>query len=490
MVVKSVALSALVVAIVLAVAWPGGSARGQAEPPLQAKVGSFTKREGIGDQQVTGVGFRPKALILFGTTQESEGFAGGHQMSLGFSDGVNYGAIGGWSWNHRVGSDADCAQVDESGNPAALLYVETIGNIAASATVSSFDSDGFTLSWDVDEGGDEWLVHYLAIGGDELTNARVGMLDADNDETSEVSYQGLGFQPDVVLFLGVRYRTIYPHPNFPLNLSLGFATDGNHQGTVAVASENCGRNPTDTWRYQRTSKCIAFLSPVSGEVESEAEFVSMDTDGFTLDWTDAASEDRSFYYMALKGGSYYVGSETQRTGTPGTKATTGVGFEPLGLFLASFNRAPSSANESDNRLSIGATSGQGGQAAVWVGDTDDVRDDTHTDNATYTTKALALCDSDSPTSYDAAADLSTFDSDGFTLNWTKVDSSEREFLFVGFGSAPPVGGIAEVPPLRSEARTSPSASGASSTVVLAAVVAGGVLLIMAGAWYTGNRSRP
>jgi hypothetical protein len=489
MVVKRLALAALVVAVALAVAWPGGSARGQAEPPLQVKVGSFTKRQGIGDQQVTGVGFRPKALILFGTTQEASGFAGGYQMSLGFSDGVNYGAIGGWSWNHRLGSDADCAQVDESGNPAALLYVETIGNIAASATVRSFDSDGFTLSWDVDEGGDQWIVHYLAIGGDELTNAKVGMLDANNADTGEVPYQGLGFQPDIVLFLGVRYRTNPPHPNFPLNLSLGFATDGDHQGTVAVASEDSGRNPTDTWRYQQTSKCIAFLSPIDGEVESEAEFVSMDADGFTLNWTDAASEDRSFYYMALKGGSYYVGEETQRTGTPGTKATTGVGFRPTGLFLASFNRAPSSANESDNRLSIGATSGQGGQATVWVGDTDDVWDDTHADNATYTTKTLALCDSDSPTSYDAAADLSTFDSDGFTLNWSKVDSSERQFLFVGFGSAPPVGGIAEVPPLESDAGTSPSDSGASGAVAVAAVLIGGGLLVMAGAWYARRRRR-
>src|SRR4030042_505023 len=116
MVVKPVALSALVVAIALAVAWPGGSAGGQMEPPLQVKVGSFAKREGIGDQQVTGVGFRPKALILFGTTQESEGFAGGYQMSLGFSDGVNNGAVGGWSGDPLHGSDTDCAPGDECGD--------------------------------------------------------------------------------------------------------------------------------------------------------------------------------------------------------------------------------------------------------------------------------------------------------------------------------------------------------------------------------------
>jgi hypothetical protein len=456
--------------------------------PLQAKVGSFSKRLGVGDQQITGVGFRPKALILFGTTQSSEGVAGGYQVSVGFSDGSNSGSIGGWSWDHHDypvgGSDADCAQVDEAGLPAALLYVETIGGIAAAATVRSFDSDGFTLNWSVDKYGKPWIIHYLAIGGDELTNARVGMLDAANHNTGSMGYQ-IGFQPDLVFFLAVRYRTVYPHLNYPLNLSLGFATDALHQGTAAVASEDAGRNPTDTWRYQRSDRCIAFLSPTSGELESEARFVSMNNDGFTLDWTDAASEDRSFYYLALKGGSYYVGHGAQPPGTTGPIATTGLGFEPVGLFLASSNQPASNVNQANNRLSLGAASASEQQASIWVGDTDNVVNDTHTDKGSFGEAALVLADTDSPTTPDAVAMLRSFDPDGYTLEWSKTDADPRQFLSLAFGSTPrggesAVGGVAERP--FSGADLSPNRRGPSrpDALVLAGLVAGGALLLAAG----------
>lgn len=457
--------------------------------PLQSKGGSFSKRQGVGDQQVTGVGFQPKALILFGTTQSSEGFAGGYQVSVGFSDGSNSGSIGGWSWDHHNfpvgGSDADCAQVDKSGQPAALLYVETIGGIAAAATVRSLDPDGFTLDWSVDKYGKPWIIHYLAIGGDELTDARVGMLDAANHVAGKVSYQ-TGFQPDLVFFLGVRYRTSYPHLNFPLNLSLGFATDEFHQGTVAVASEDAGRNPTDTWRYQRTDRCIAFLSPGSGDLESEAEFVSMDDDGFTLDWTDAASEDRSFYYLALKGGGYYVGNEAQPSGPTGSVTTTGLGFEPVGLLLASFNRPASNVNEPDNRLSVGAASAPDQQASIWAGDTDNVVNDTHTDKGSFGGAALVLSNADDPTAYDAAATLRSLDADGFTLGWTRADADPRQFLFVAFGSTlkggeSAVGGIAEAPPFDADSPADRRGASPPSALVLAALAAGGALLLAAGA---------
>jgi hypothetical protein len=47
-------------------------------------------------------------------------------------------------------------------------------------------------------------------------------------------------------------------------------------------------------------------------------------------------------YLALKGGSFKAGVETQATST-GTKATTGVGFKPSGLLLFGSNRAHSAS---------------------------------------------------------------------------------------------------------------------------------------------------
>ncbi|MGH9878790.1 MAG: hypothetical protein ACRD5H_14250, partial [Nitrososphaerales archaeon] len=59
--------------------------------------------------------------------------------------------------------------------------------------------------------------------------------------------------------------------------------------------------------------------------------------------------------------------------------------------------------------------------------------DTH-----YTTKVIKLATEDSDGSgatTNAEADLQSFDTGGFTLNWTKADTTAREIIYVAFGNA-------------------------------------------------------
>ena len=62
---------------------------------LDVKSFSFTKSTGGAPvtQSITGIGFLPKALILWMTAQVSSGFATGYQASMGVSDGATDYAI-------------------------------------------------------------------------------------------------------------------------------------------------------------------------------------------------------------------------------------------------------------------------------------------------------------------------------------------------------------------------------------------------------------
>jgi hypothetical protein len=152
--------------------------------------------------------------------------------------------------------------------------------------------------------------------------------------------------------------------------------------------------------------------------------------------------------LALKGGQYFVGNETQKTST-GTKATSGVGFTPTGLFFASYNLTAQSTRQDHNRMSVAAASAAGTEGGTWAGDTDAVGT-ASTDQSTSTSKALTLIDSDAPGAVDAEADVDSLDGDGFTLDWTTADAVEREFLFMAMGSevgpaAPDIGWLVRQP---------------------------------------------
>lgn len=103
------------------------------------KTGVFTRdmTAASGNQAVTGVGFTPKYVLFLSSVSATS------KMSIGLDVGGSVGAGGQGSIQDNSGSIADTYAVD-------LVY--SIGlNEGAGITqigrVSSFDSDGFTISW-------------------------------------------------------------------------------------------------------------------------------------------------------------------------------------------------------------------------------------------------------------------------------------------------------------------------------------------------------
>jgi len=101
------------------------------------KMGSFTRDVSAVDASIayTGVGFKPKALILFANIAGVPG-----AFSVGFYDGTTQGYV--WS-DHVVTAGSF------NNGAAAAIFFRPAGDNSQNTTgaVTSFDTDGFTISW-------------------------------------------------------------------------------------------------------------------------------------------------------------------------------------------------------------------------------------------------------------------------------------------------------------------------------------------------------
>jgi len=390
---------------------------------LSTKKGSFAAATATGNQAVVGVGFVPKAILFWGTRLTAAGYGVGLRMFFGAATSATD------RWVSAIAGDDAAATMNTgrqiSTNACIRNLIDGTPTTDALADFVSFDADGFTINWS-DAPPSAWIIHYLALGGDSITNAVAGNSSLA-DSTGAQAFTGVGFLPEFLMFCSNgRSGT---GASSSANFHLGAASSSARQGAASFRDRDA-QTTSQTALYQRVNKCIAAVATSSDVVNNEATLTSFDADGFTLDVTTSVSAI-TVGYLALKGGNYFVGGETQRTST-GTKATTGLGFKPSGLLAWGTNRAASTAVSSTlNKLSIGGSDGVA-EGHIWVESVDNAAD-ADLDQRTETTKAIGFATN--PSTTDAEADVSTFDADGFTLDWTTADGTAREFVYAAFGPA-------------------------------------------------------
>jgi len=320
---------------------------------LSVFKGTLTSPASTGSQGYTGVGFQPEALIFFFTRQTSTGYSTGMATAFGFAAGTsNQQACVSTSSSDNV-SPTVAYRNQRIGHTFSVVDPSTAGT-DVSAQLTSFDTDGFTLTYP--SANHQYLIHYIALGGADLTNAYVGVAQTKTS-TGTQAYTGVGFQPDCIL-TGSISTSSDPTTNFILGggrLCLGAATLGG-AGALYIGEDDAIAT-SDVVSYQRSGRAFVQGNP-SSSPSIEANLSTFDSDGFTFDFvTQASGSAIYFFYLALKGGRYNVLTDTQKTST-GTQAKTGAGFTPVGLFTMGTNRASStSADTTVMKLSMGATDG-------------------------------------------------------------------------------------------------------------------------------------
>ncbi len=400
---------------------------------MLVKIGSFAKTGAAApaSQAVTGVGFTPKALILWnGTGVTSSTVLAGHRVSVGFTAGAS---------NSRF---ASCVAANADTSPSSGSYLASkatgLATIAGAAVneadLTSFDSDGFTLNWTTNNANAS-LIGYLAFGGDDV-QAKVVEWSLPT-ATGNQAVTGVGFRPDLVLHAhcgagmaaGSRMDGVF---------GLGAMTPTDQWANGIFSKDSIIVANTDTQRVQATDGMIEETN-ISLGTNMKASYVSMDSDGFTVNFSTAsATATGTAVSLCLKGVAAKLGSFDKTTGAAtASQSIATSGFMPKAALITSFQTTTNVGGFNNAYLGMGGSSTVGAGAAAYSWATTDVNNQatSNTDNVSYTNKAFIKSNVADAVAQ-ALADISSFNTDGMTLSWTTNDAVATEILYLLLGSLP------------------------------------------------------
>lgn len=323
-------------------------------------VTRFQKITGGGPAQDVNLNFTPKAIILISEGSASDNTLTDHYQTIyGFSDGTNQASIASVS-RDGVGA-ASTARVHRN-NAAFVRLTETAPTTEADVATCTFGTNKITLTWTT-LSATAVYIGLIAIGGADIENCKVNTVDIGTTGTGNTDYTGLGFtptSPNGILFTMAGDVTTINTPATGAAISLNAGVSSTKRIGYGSVSEHAA-DPSDTWRYPADNKCLVNLDNTTGAIDYDADFVDWISDGFRLNITDAAgTTTEKFSYLAIKGGTWDIGTETGRL-TIGTKTTTvaansqtlrGLMTLATELTIASWN-----ASSVQNRNSVGISDG-------------------------------------------------------------------------------------------------------------------------------------
>ena len=272
---------------------------------------------------VTGVGFTPSCLLVHA------GRSGGPSPPLG--DGDNQANMGFWvctgpgtTQQYGIHNVTVNSFLGLTGNTSCSIesksYRRDYWNSATSwqkvsAQVTGFDSNGFTLQFNKEGDNSGAPNNYtddivgLVLGGPGLTvNVITGRWKTS---VGSQSFTGMTFKPDAVLFLsggsalGSGGSPLPAVSNTFSQLSFGCADKNLNQFAVVTRCSTPVTSPNNAFHAQDDTHCL--LSLGAGVIEATAKLISMDSDGFTLNFDDAAPSDGWFIALGLQGEYMEVG---------------------------------------------------------------------------------------------------------------------------------------------------------------------------------------
>jgi len=397
---------------------------------VNVKVGTFTKITTTGSQTVSGLGFQPKAIIFYWSRNTANATAAApRSQGVGFTDCTNQRAVAIAEDDNASTSNAGRYRTESN---VIVILSNGTPTVGSRATFTSCNADGFTINWAVSEASAH-IINYIAIGGSDVTNVKAGTFTLAAS-TGIQNITGVGFKPDFAMFLQ-GFTEAVDTASAGLEMGMGFADYSNNQGSILNCVQDNQNNNSTKYSQQRTDNVI-LLSSTACAQDALAAFNGFTADGFQLNVSDAPAAATSIFYLAIKGGSYKVGNFLQPT-TTGTQTISGLGFQPNSVVLFSHNQVAGTALAAPSTFSIGAANATTSRAGVWgqSRNVDPSNAAVYTDNSKIMIMRT-LSGTGGTGTINAQADFNGFTSDGFQLNWTTVDTTQRQIIYWAFGPSP------------------------------------------------------
>ena len=257
---------------------------------LEVYAGYFAGTDSTGTQAITGVGFKPDAILFASPSIAAlDSDWAGLCFSVGFTSGVGEDAATGIASEdgETIVSDAARRQTTSS----CVFLISNSGSISAEAHLDSFNADGFTIDW-TNATGDEEYTFFLALRGGQY---KVGSLNTQTD-LGVFAETGVGFKGSGIIVTGFCNATSSSEIA-GIRHSLGVATSSTQRFGVsameedAQATSDCDHGTRDNMLYTEYN--------YSRTGVSQLDFETWEDDGFTLDQAQADPSAKEVLYFVM-----------------------------------------------------------------------------------------------------------------------------------------------------------------------------------------------
>jgi hypothetical protein len=389
----------------------------------------------------------PKAIIVWGVNRTADG-ASDSTVPLNFSVGAGTdrgGTVSQWFCHNTVESgDLTAVHAAKGSGTDAILKMHGANDTdVASPTIDceldliSMDSTSVVLDWINLHATASIVVHYMILGGSDITDAMAGQTTKAAATTQDVTVVAGFGQPDLLMFAGV-WDAAGNLGNSDAIMSVGWGNKALEMGCQQL-SDNEGATTVAMNHYQRTTQVIAFATPATTTVSYEGALAATSgwpTDGYELTWDNTGSSSDVFYWLALKG---TFQSKIGQTTCPTTATTqdNACGFAPTaGVFWGGCLPAGTTVDGTHADLGqqwFGAWDGTNEGGALCLDD--DNNANTRARVRQSTSKALVMATQAGTTQTLIADADASASGDNLRLTFTTAPAVGRAYLWMGLAGA-------------------------------------------------------
>lgn len=312
-------------------------------------TGGFTPSVGSAGVTQTlphGLGRTPAALLMWSAGREAGQVGGRSGLAIGATDGVT-------SLTVAVFDDGDGTTTYSAHglDTAFLTVLSPQGGVVARAQLVGWDSNGFTLRWDLAPPS-SMEIFFLAVGGEGV---RAKVQDWSGTTGSGVTtVGGTGFRPDVVFLAHAGEANAAATPGGELGFGVATA-----RASWAIARSRVDHLTSGYWASRAAKEGAVVLDVNSSggayKLNSEAQLASFDPDGFSLSFSRAGAQPLHGLSLSLSGVRAHAGTFDKPI-APAAAASVQTGFGPEAVLVASGELASGAGPTFDVLLSMGAAS--------------------------------------------------------------------------------------------------------------------------------------
>ncbi|MDQ2999888.1 MAG: hypothetical protein M3Y08_01305 [Fibrobacterota bacterium] len=242
---------------------------------------------------VTGLGFTPSCILsyfpAYATSASLDGFDT-FRGGIGWASGSTAQGFTGV----RMLDNTNPTEAQSVTLTAHNWAVVQSGSILNSAALSSFDASGFTQTWSNTNGAASFY-YWIAIKGAQFKAGSLSQPAA----TGNQAVTGLGFSPSVTLFQSAN-KVSSATPNASLRWTLGAAKSSTARFSMwAGVTDGLSASYVGKSWLDRTKAIKLITQASTPTLDAEADFVSNDADGFTVNWSTVDATARVVSYLAI-----------------------------------------------------------------------------------------------------------------------------------------------------------------------------------------------